>query len=149
MIIYTTNSSLLGEQELIFRIYHSNSILRDYLFNVTFLANTPPTFNESVTDQVVNWGFLNQYTLPSGVDAEGDPIYYTITPQSSLPFNYQYNFNIDTILNFTGISWSTTGTYDFTYKLNGPEDNGGLFSEQNFTVAINNVPTVKIFPLIL
>ena len=149
MIIYTTDSSLAGEKELIFRIYHSNSILRDYLFNVTFLANTAPTFNESVVDQVINWGFLNQYTLPLGVDAEGDSIWYTITPPNTLPFTFQFNFWADTVVNFTGITWSTTGAYEFNYRINGGEDNGGLFSEANFTATINNVPTVTIIPLIL
>ena len=110
---------------------------------MTFRENTPPTFNESVTDVVMNCRYFYYLTLPVGVDAEGDMINYQLTYLSSYdnPPGLEYDFSVSTLvrLNFTG--W-TPKIYEYNYKIYGNESGGGYSSEANFTVSLNNIPMV-------
>ena len=130
------------------RLFHQNSLLIDYFFNLTFEANTPPTFNESVTDLLFNWNFPYNLTLPIGVDAEGHTINYELTPLNASPLTIDYDFSVDTVIKFASPQW-TSEVFHYNYKIYGDEDQGGYFSEANFTVTLNNIPTVTLLKFIL
>ena len=146
MTIYTTDNSLAGVKTFKYRVYHKNTVIRDYLFSVIFRENTRPLFNETTTDVIMNWGFNYSLTLPIGIDAEGDMINYEITQISSNlnPPDIQYDFSVDTVVKFINPSW-TSAVFEYNYKISGNETDGGYSTEKNFTVTLNNIPTVSFF----
>lgn len=59
--------------EYIFRIYYDSAKPRDYPFNVTFVANTPPYFGDtSLPTQVISCETTTSISVSTIIDDEGD-----------------------------------------------------------------------------
>ena len=118
MYVQTLDSVFAGtNHNLYLRLYHNSSSPRDYPFNINFTANTHPVFSaSSISDQIVNWLYDVNITMPSVSDAEGDSVQYQIVPPSNTNFSYQL-FPSSNILRIYYISWDKYGFYtDFSYR---------------------------------
>ena len=144
MYVQSLDNALGGTvKEFYVRVYYDSSKPRDYHFNITFVANTAPTFSSTQSDLILNWDYDATIELPLATDAEGDSIEYELITPSSV--NFTHTISSTNSLEISSIDWDLSGVHSgYIWRAKETVTNGFFKDELTFSITINAVPKVSI-----